>query len=157
MSLDLKFKAFVLYTKRIQVCLRSQSFASLINMHLSEKNNFVQTKTLMTKELHNAIMKRSRYRNKFLKAKSPTNWGNYKIQRNFCKKLQRKTKKLYFDSLNTKEFTDSRNFWRTAVPLFTKKASKDGQIILNETEKCISDDKKICKIFNNFFSKLSQT
>ena len=64
---------------------------------------------------------------------------------------------MYFDSLNTKEFTDSRNFRRTVVPLFTKKASKDGQIILNEAEKCISDDKKICKLFNNFFSKLSQT
>ena len=33
----------------------------------------------MTKELHNAIMKRSRYRNKFLKDKSQTNRENYKI------------------------------------------------------------------------------
>ena len=33
----------------------------------------------MTKELHNAIMKRSRYRTKFLKYKSQTNKENYKI------------------------------------------------------------------------------
>ena len=39
----------------------------------------------MTKQLHNAIMKRSRYRNKFLKDKSQTNREDYKIQRNFCK------------------------------------------------------------------------
>ena len=57
----------------------------------------------MTKELHNAIMKRSRYRNKFLKDKSQTSRENYKIQQNGCKKLLRKTKKSYFYSLNTKK------------------------------------------------------
>ena len=56
----------------------------------------------MTKELQNA-MKRSRYRNKFLKEKSKTNRENYKIQRNLCKKLLRKTKKSHFKSLNTKK------------------------------------------------------
>ena len=39
----------------------------------------------MSKQLHNAIMKRSRYRNNFLKDKSQTNRENYTIQRNFCK------------------------------------------------------------------------
>ena len=109
----------------------------------------------MTKELQYAIMKRSRYRNKFLKYKSHTSRENYKIQWNLCKKLLRKTKKSYFESLNTKRITDNRTFWQTAVPLFTKKASKDEKIILNEAEKHISDDKKICTIFNNFFSNVA--
>ena len=108
----------------------------------------------MTKELHNAIMKRSRYRNKFLKDKSQTSRENYKIQRNLCKKLLRKTKKSYFESLNTKKITDNRTFWKTVVPLFTNKASRGEKIILTEAEKHISDDKKICNIFNNFFSKV---
>ena len=105
----------------------------------------------MTKELHNAIMKRSRYRNKFLKDKSQTSRENYKIQRNLCKKLLRKTKKSYFESLNTKKITDNRTFWKTVVPLFTNKASRGEKIILNEAEKHISDDKKICTVLNNFF------
>ena len=37
---------------------------------------------------------------------------------------------------------------------FHKKASKDEKIILTEAEKHISDDKKLCTIFNNFFSKV---
>ena len=108
----------------------------------------------MTKELHNAIMKRSRYRNKFLKDKSQTSRENYKIQRNLCKKLLRKTKKSYFESLNTKKITDNRTFWKTVVPLFTNKASRGEKIILTEAEKHISDDKRICNFFNNFFSKV---
>ena len=108
----------------------------------------------MTKELHKAIMKRSRYRNKFLKDKSQTCRENYKIQRSLCKKLLRKTKKLYFESLNTKKITDNGTFWKTAVPLSTNKAPRNEKIILTEVEKHLSDDKKICKIFNNFFSNV---
>ena len=73
-------------------------------MHLSEKKYFPANEApFMTKEVHNSIMKRSRYRNKFLKDKSQTSRENYKIQRNLCKKLLRKTKKSYFESLNTKK------------------------------------------------------
>ena len=108
----------------------------------------------ITKELHNAIIKRSRYRNKFLKDKSQPNRENYKIQRNFSKKLSRKTKKSYFESLNTKKITDNRTFWKTVVPFFSNKASRGEKIILNEAEKHISDDKKICTIFNNFFTNV---
>ena len=108
----------------------------------------------MSKVVHNAIMKRSRCRNKFLKYKSQTSRENYKIQRNVCKKLLRKTKRSYFESLNTKKITANRTFWKTVVPLFTNKASRGEKIILTEAEKHISDDKKICKIFNNFFSNV---
>ena len=130
MSFYLKFKPFVLQTKR--VCLTSQYFASLINMNLSEKYLHAKEAPFMTKELHNAIMKRSRYRNKFLKDKSQISRDNHKIQRNLSKKLLRKTKKSYFESLNTKKLMDNRSFGKTVVPLFTNKASRGEKIILNE-------------------------
>ena len=94
----------------------------------------------MTKELHNTIMMRSRYRNKFLKDINQTSRENYKIQQNLCKKLLRKTKKSYFESLNTKKITDNRTFWKTDVPFFTNEASRGEEIILTEAEKHISDD-----------------
>ena len=102
-------------------------------------------------------MKRSKYRNKLLKDKSQTSMKNYKIQRNLRKKLLRKAKTSYFESLNTKNITDNRTFWQTVVPLFTKKASKVEKIIFNKAEKHISDDKKICTILIASFQALSQT
>ena len=124
-------------------------------MYLSGKKNLRPNEApLMTKELHNAIMKKSRYRNKFLKDKSQTSRENYKIQRKLCKKVLRKTKKSYFESLNTKNITDNRTFWKTVVPLFKNKVSRGEKIILTEAEKHIFDEKKICKIFNSFFSKV---
>ena len=56
--------------------------------------------------------------------------------------------------IQKKKITDNSNFWQPIVSLFTKKASKGEKIILNEEEKHISGDKKICTIFNNFFSNV---
>ena len=78
----------------------------------------------MTKELHKAIVKRSRLRNKFLKTKSITDRKNYNVQRNYCKKLLRSTKKSYFNNLDISKINDNRSFWKTIVPLFSKKNLK---------------------------------
>ena len=111
-------------------------------MHLSEKKYLRANEVpFMTKELHDVIMKRSRYRNKFLKDKSQTSRENYKIHGNLCKKLLRKTKNRTLKALIKKK-TDNRTFWKTVVPLFTNKASRGEKTILNEAEKHISADKK---------------
>ena len=57
----------------------------------------------MTKELYSAIMKRYRYRNKFLKDKCQINRENRKIQRNFRRKLLRKTKNRTLTALKQKK------------------------------------------------------
>ena len=86
----------------------------------------------MTKELHKAIMKRSRLRNKFLKTKSITDRKNYNVQRNYCKKLLRSSKKSYFNNLDISKINDNRSSWKTIVNLFTTKTSKNETINLNE-------------------------
>ena len=85
--------------------LFKESIFCIFNKHGPIRKKYLRANEapFITKELRNAIMKRSRYRNKFLKDKSPTSRENYKIQRNLCKKLLRKTKKSYFESLNTKK------------------------------------------------------
>ena len=75
----------------------------------------------MTKELHKAIMKISRLRNKFLKSKNEINRNNYKVQINYCKKLLKTTKEQYFNNLNTSKVTNKRTFWKALVALFTNK------------------------------------
>ena len=95
----------------------------------------------MTKELHNAIMERLRYRNKFLKDKSQTSRDNFKIQRNVCKKLLRKTKKSYFESLNRKK---SRMIEPSGKLLFLFPQIRRQEVkkLSLMKQKNISDDKK---------------
>ena len=102
----------------------------------------------MTKELHKAIMKRSRLR------KNEINKNNYKVQRNYCKKLLKTTKKQYFNNVNTSKVTDNRTFLKTFVPLFTNKISRGEEIILKEGNKKITNDAELCEVFNTFFSNI---
>ena len=99
-------------------------------------------------------MKRSKLRNKYLKSKSLTDRKNYNIQRNFCQKLLRTTKKEYFNNLDTKKITDNKTFWRTVVPTFSNKNSKSDKIILNEEGKTISDEKELCRTFSTYFANI---
>ena len=108
----------------------------------------------MTKDLHQAIMKRSKLRNKFLKSRNLSDRKNYTSQRNLCKKLLKSTKRTYFNNLDIRKVTDNRTFWKTVVPLFSNKFSKSEKINLTEGNKTISNDDELCQVFNNFFSKI---
>ena len=107
----------------------------------------------MTKDLHKAIMKRSKSRNKFLKSMNLYDRKNYTSQRNNCKKLLKNTKRTYFNNLDIRRVTDNRTFWKTIVPLFPNKFSKSEKINLTEGNKRISNDHELCGVFNNFFWK----
>ena len=99
-------------------------------------------------------MKRSRPRNKFLKNKNEINSNNYKVQRNYCKKLLKTTKKQYLNNLNTSKVTDNRTFWKTVVPLFKNKPSRGAKIILKEGNKNITIGSELCEVFNTYFSNI---
>ena len=107
----------------------------ICNKHAPMKRKYVRANEapFMTKELHKAIMKRSRLRNKLLKNKNKINRNNYEVQRNYGKELLKTTKKQYFDNLNTSKVTDNRTFfWKTVVHLFTNKPSRGEKVILKE-------------------------
>ena len=99
---------------------------------IKKKTIRVNEASFMTKNLHKETMRWSRSRNKYLKSKSLTDRKNYNMQRNFCKKLLRTTKKQCLNNLGTKNVNDNRTFWRTVVTTFLNKNSKSGKMILNE-------------------------
>ena len=68
-------------------------------------------------------MKRSRLRNNFLRTKSQEDRLKYNKQRNFCKKLLRTAKKLYFNNLDIKEVVDNVS-GKQCLPFFLQNAQK---------------------------------
>ena len=128
----------------------SKKFRSDIQSFASEK----VLAPFMTKELHKAIIKRSRFRNKVLKTKSITDRKNYNVQRNYCEKLLRSTIKLNFNNLDISKIIDNRSFWKTIVPLFSKKNSKSEKNNLAEEDKNVLGNAELCSIFNNYFSEI---
>ena len=85
-------------------------FMCILNEHAPIKKKYIGVNIahFMNKELCKVIMTRSRLRNIFLKLKTNESRGAYKIQRNYCVKLQRKTKCCYYENLNFKLIQDNK-------------------------------------------------
>ena len=107
----------------------------------------------MTKDLHKAIMKRSKLRNKFLKSRNLSDRKIIHHKEIFVKKLLRNTKRTYFSKLDIRKVTNNRTFWKFVVSLFSNKVSKSQKISLTEGNIAISNSDELCRVFNTIFSK----
>ena len=99
----------------------------------------------MNKDIHKAIMTKTRLRNRFLK------------QRNYCVSLMRENKKQYYGFLNVNRITDNKNFWRVVKPNFSNKILGTNRVILRDGDKIISDTEKVANTFNKFFVNIGST
>ena len=109
-------------------------FMCILNEHGPMKKRYIGANNapFMNKELCKAIMTRSRLRNIFLKLKTNASREAYKIQRNYCVKLLRKTKCCYYENLNVKIIQGNKKFWKRVKPLFSEKGSINNWITLVE-------------------------
>ena len=90
-------------------------FTSKLNKHAPKERKWVRGnhKPHINKELHKAIMKRSRLKNKANKTKKPTDIRNFKKQRNYVVNMNKQAKIEYFNSYNS---ADSKPFWINCKP-----------------------------------------
>ena len=128
----------------------------LINRHAPLKVKYIRANNMpfMNKKLSKAVMTRSRLRNKFLKIPSDENRANYTKYRNYCTRLFRKEKKLYYNNLDMKLLTDNKKFWKTVKPFFSDKHFSNNKITLLENEEIISDDTEVAQKFNKYFTNV---
>ena len=97
--------------------------AEILNRHAPLKKKYVRgnNKPFMNKTLSQAIMQRTKLRNKFLKDPTKHNKISYTKQRNWCVLLLRKEKKEYFVNLNEKDIIDNKKFYQTVKPFLPEK------------------------------------
>ena len=108
----------------------------------------------MNKTLSQAIMQRTKLRNKFLKDPTEHNKILYTKQRNWCVSLLRKEKKEYFANLNEKDIIDNKKFWQTVKPFLSEKLKSREKITLVEKEELVSSESDVAQRFNQFFSNI---
>ena len=82
----------------------------------------------MNKTISKEIMKRTRFRNQFLKNRTDENKSRYTKQRNYCVSLLRKTKTQYYSNLDEKNVTDKKAFWKTVKPFLSGKITSKVKI-----------------------------
>ena len=156
-------------TSKYNEPLKFESFKNIVDKilekHAPMKKRFLRANQapFVNKKISKEIMKRSRFRNKFLHSKSDIDRKAYNKQRNICVTLIRQEKKNFYSNLNMRDVTDNKTFWKKVRPLFTDKIQTKSKITLiekkvlkqngkvNEVEEIITDDKAISEIFNEFY------
>ena len=105
----------------------------------------------MKKNFSKDIMKRTRFRNQFLKSRTDENKNRYTKQRNYCVSLLRKTKTQYYSNLDEKNVTDNKAFWKTVKPFLSDKITSKEKITLIEENEIVSNDENTAQVLNTFF------
>ena len=124
------------------------NFRPLRNKHDLKTNQA----PFMTKELQEAIMLRSKLRNRLNKLKTEQANMEYKRQRNLCTYLLRKPKRDHYSRLDHSKITDNKHFWKVAKPLFCDKNMTSDRITLVEKGEILQDETVVAEKLNDLFS-----
>ena len=99
-------------------------------------------------------MHKTRFRNKYLRNKTDENKKKYTKQRNYCVSLLRKSKREYYSSLDVKNITDNKTFWKTVKPFLSDKLTSTQKIILIDNDKIVKSNDDAARLLNTFFSNI---
>ena len=89
-------------------------------------------------------------KNIYSRKRTDVNCANDKKQRNVCVKLLRKTKNDYFQTLNIRDFSDNKKFWKTVKPYFSNKGLKSNKLFHKEKGNLVSNEKQLATKVSNF-------
>ena len=136
----------------VAFCQFHKSVMTVFNKHAPIKKKMIKPdhSPIMNAELQNAIYRRNKYRNKFYKYRTTAHYAMYKTNRNMVTSIKRKLTRSYFLK-RCSGGTNNKKFWKTIRPFFNKKPHHISNIILRESDVIVTDEAKLCNIFNDFF------
>ena len=128
-------------------------FLNVLNRHARLKTKIIRGNhaPYMNTILRKAIMKRTQLQNKYYKSKTLDDRDAFKKQRNYVSRLYKKQRKRFYNSIDLRNFTDNRKFWKNVNPLFSDKSKSQNKITLVENDNIITEDTEVAQTFNDFF------
>ena len=97
----------------------SEKKFTVLNIHAPTQTKMIRfNKNRFMTKLRKEIMKRSKLRNKFNRNRNHENWCNFKMQRNYCRKRFRKTKKQHYKNLGVQDVTENQTSRKLVILIF---------------------------------------
>ena len=129
------------------------TFMRVLNKHAPLKKKLLRANNAiyMTKTLRKAIMTRSCLEHKYYKHPSAENNKAYRKQKNFCSRLYKKERKIYYANLDIQNITDNKKFWKTVKPLLSEKSQNIRKITIIKDGEIISRDEEVAETLNSYF------
>ena len=113
-------------------------FMFLLNIHVPIKHKYIRANNnpFVMKELLEAIILRSKLRNRYNKLQTIEANLAYKRQRNICTSLLKKAKRKYYGSLNPSVVTNNKKFWKVIKPFFSDETTRNKIALIEGNEIC---------------------
>ena len=108
-----------------------------------QSKSFVQGEPLSLKNISSPFYK---LKNIVNKTKSELDIRKYRNQRNLVVKLNRKSRRDYFKSIQSKSIENDKKFWKTVKPLFTNKNPMSEKITLIDDGKILANDMEVAGV-----------
>ena len=88
-----------------------KAYLEVLDNHAPIKNKTIRANHVpyMSKALRKAITRRSNLENKYLNNRTPENKLLYRRQKNYCSRLYKKERKMYYANLNLTKIKDVEN------------------------------------------------
>ena len=103
-------------------------------------------------------MKRSCLEKVYFKKKTPDSLKKFKKQKNYCRKLYKKEREKYFESLDPRKISDNKSFWKNIQPFFSDKRKISNKITLvDNKEDTTFDDHLVPEELSNFFENATRS
>ena len=138
------------------VWFTNELLSDIVNHHAPVKQKMIKRDSVpyMNSKLRKNLYLRNMARNKYKKY-GKQHWDENRRMRNKVVALRKKSLAAYF-SKNCSNH--GRNFWKTVSPFITNKSFRNGgNIILQENEEIVVDNKAVCDIFNDYFVGIAST
>ena len=119
-----------------------ETFAKTLQKPAPYKSILVRGNNIphVTKNLRKAMMKETRLANR---TGTDRDIRSYKSQRNLVVKMNRQVKREFYANLDPTEIGNSKKFWKTFKPIFTKgTVNANEKIVLVEDGHILHDDKR---------------
>ena len=135
--------------------LMHEKLCAMLDKYAPKKQKIIKKNDFhcMSKELRKEILYRNRLRNKYYKFRSNHYLMLYRSQRNKVNAIKRKEISKYFHE-KCQSGTRNKDFWKAIKPLFSKSRTKSDSIPLREKGEIVTDEQKVCGIFNGFFQSI---
>ena len=123
----------------IQIRIIVSLLIKIVERHAPLKKKFLKGNQdpFMNNELRKKIYTRGRSKNHFCKNLSKENEKRYKIQRNRCVSLRKKSIKKYFNNISKDCVISNKNFWSMIKPFLTNKVHINREEVILKTDEII--------------------
>ena len=108
----------------------------------------------MNKSISKSVIHTTRFRNKYLRNKTDENKKMYTKQRTCSASLLIRSKREYYSSLDLKNITDNKTFWKTLKPFLLDQLTSTQKITLIYNDKIVKNNDYTASVLNTFFSNI---